>query len=113
MAYSTKNREQALDYSSRGYTDEQISDMLDVSKYTVGNWKKLLFTTGSLHKKKVKRKSGKPYKYTPEKIKALLDNDKMKRDSAASSKKDGAAVAIIPKKKKKNKKKKSKFLSDI
>ena len=113
MAYSTKIREQALDYSSRGYTDEQISDMLDVSKYTVSNWKKLLFATGSLHKKKVKRKSGKPYKYTPEKIKELLDKDKLKHDSTASSKRDGTAVAVIPKKKKKNKKKKAKFLSDI
>ncbi len=75
MAYSMKTREQALDYCSRGYTDERVSEMMDVSKQTIGNWKKLLFTTGSLAKKK-KRSYGKPYKYKPEKIIELLDQSR-------------------------------------
>lgn len=73
MAYSKEFREQALGYCHEGYTDDEISEMLGISKNTLGNWNKLLFTTGNLDKKKVSRRSGKPYKYTPEKIKEFLD----------------------------------------
>ena len=72
MAYSTETRIKALSDCVNGYTDEQVSAKHGVSTYTLNNWKKLLLTTKSLDKKKVVRKSGTPYKYTPEKIGALL-----------------------------------------
>ena len=112
MAYPTNIREQALMYCQRGLTDDAISAKLGVSPFTLRNWKKQLFITGSLDKKKVKRKSGKPYKYKPEKIKELLEKKPKPEKSAAdkSSKSDKAAKAdnLIffshkPKKKKKKK----------
>ena len=73
MAYSIKTREKALKLLADGFTDAEVSKKVNVSIYTIQNWKKLLFTTGSLQKKKANRKPGKPYKYKPEKIKELLD----------------------------------------
>jgi transposase len=108
MAYSRDIRERALDFCQRGYTDEQVSEKFDVSKHTIGNWKKLLFETGSLEKKKVKRKSGKPYKYTPDKIKELLSKDKSKpetdsKDNAPALKSDKEQSVQKTKKKTKDK----------
>ena len=72
MAFSTQIRVNALKDYVNGYTDEQVSAKHGISIYTLSNWKKLLLTNGSLEKKRVKRKSGIPYKYTPEKIGSLL-----------------------------------------
>lgn len=81
MAYSKEKREEALELCQKGYTDDQVSEKLDISKYTIGTWKKLLFETGSLEKKKVKRKSGIPYKYKASKIKEFLDKSKQQSDT--------------------------------
>ena len=85
MAYSKDFREQALKHCQNGLTDDQVSEKLGISKQTLGNWKKLLFTTGSLDKKKVKRKTGKPYKYTPDKIGKFLEKSRTS-DTSTSSK---------------------------
>ena len=79
MAYSIEVRTKALEDFVNGHSDEQVSAKHGVSTYTLNNWKKLLLATGSLEKKKVKRKSGKPYKHTPEKIGSLLDKSKSDR----------------------------------
>jgi len=104
MAYSKEIREQALLQCQMGITDDNISKKMGVSKQTIGNWKKLLFTTGSLNKKKTKRKSGTPYKYTPDKIGEFLNRSKMLDISASSKSKD--INTEIKKSKKKKKKKK-------
>ena len=97
MAYPNDIRIKALEHCKNGLTEAQVSEKVGVSKQTVGNWKKLLFATGGIEKKKVERKSGKPYKYTPEKIGALLDKTQ-KSDSATVSKDDKAQGAPkIPK----------------
>lgn len=102
MAYSTDFREQALVHCQNGLTNDQVSEKMGVSKQTLGNWKKLLFTTGSLDKKKVKRKSGTPYKYTADKIGMLLE--KSRTPDASSSSKDGGTKNKKSKKKRKKKK---------
>jgi len=118
MAYSIEVRAKALEDFVKGHSDEQVSAKHGVSTYTLNNWKKLLLSTGSLEKKKVKRKSGKPYKHTPEKIGSLLDKSKVDKNkpstdskstktSSASRSKDILLIAKS-KKKKKNKKKKKK-----
>ena len=75
MAYSKEIRETALKYCSDGMTDDEVSLKLNISKHTIRKWKRLLFTTGKLDKKKTARESGKPYKYTPEKIKECLEKN--------------------------------------
>ena len=112
MAYSTDIREQAMVLCQKGLTDEQIRSATGgVSTQTIGNWKKLLFTTGSLQKKKVNRPSGIAYKYTPDKIKTLLDKSpKPPKDVASESYKPQSSSLILlnpskPKKKDKKKKK--------
>ena len=94
MAYSKDFREQVLVHCINGMTDDQVSAKMGVSKPTIGNWKKLLFSTGSLDKKKVTRKSGKPYKYTPEKIGELLGKGYSTEIVGASS---GSGVQDSPK----------------
>ena len=73
MAYPKSVREQALVHYQNGLNDDEVSKRTGISKYTLGTWKKLLFDTGSLEKKKVERKAGKPYKYTAEAIKEMLE----------------------------------------
>ena len=97
MAYSTEIREKALRQYIDGYTDEQISAGLGVSTHTIGNWKRLLLSTGSLEKKPVRRKSGTPYKYKPEKLKVFLDGNQSPEPDPVKAKK--------PKKGKKKKRK--------
>ena len=97
MAYSTEIREKALRQYIDGYTDEQISAGLGVSTHTIGNWKRLLLSTGSLEKKPVRRKSGTPYKYKPEKLKVFLDKSLLSEPEPVKDKK--------PKKGKKKKRK--------
>ena len=104
MAYSTDIREKALMYCQNGLTDDEVSAKLGISKHTIVNWKKLLFTTGGLEKKKVKRRAGKPYKYTPEKIKELLNNSKETATPEATNNNDlypYRSILIQPKTKKK------------
>jgi len=115
MAYSTEIREKALRQYLDGHTEEQITAKLGVSKHTLGNWKRLLLATGSLEKKKVKRKSGTPYKYKPEKLKALLDESRSSETVTASkdSKAQGSSKAKGSKKGKKDKKKKVSFLLSV
>ena len=115
MAYFIEVRAKALKDFVNGHSDEQVSAKHGVSTYTLNNWKKLLLTTGSLEKKKVKRKSGKPYKHTPEKIGSLLDKskaDKNKPPSEPKSKKTSntsqSKDMLLLTKPKKNKKKKKK-----
>jgi transposase len=84
MAYSTDIRMKALEHCKNGLTDEQVSKKAGVSKQTVGNWKKLLCTTGSVEKKKAARKPGKSYKYTPEKIGALLEKSRTSNSATVS-----------------------------
>jgi len=100
MAYSKDFREQALVHCQNGLSDDQVCNKLGVSKQTLGNWKKLLFATGSLDKKKTKRKSGTPYKYTPNKIAELLGKSQT-LDTSASSKDFRIAFQKSKKKKKK------------
>ena len=100
MAYSNEVREQALVHCQNGLTDSQVSEKTGVSKQTIINCKKLLFTTGSYDK--AVRKSGKPYKYTPEKIKECLD--KLKKSDITSTVLGN--TLFEPKKSKKKKKKK-------
>ena len=90
MAYPTETRVNALNDYVNGQTDEQISAKHGVSVYTINNWKKLLLATGSLDKRKVKRKSGTPYKYKPEKIAELLDKNKTPVDSDSTATKTGS-----------------------
>ena len=128
MAYPVNIREKALTYSQQGLTDSEVGKMLGVSKETILGWKKLLFTTGSLEKKKVERKSGTPYKYQPEKIKSLLEKQpkpatltksavsqpsKTKKDTknakdnkSAKNTKNSNMILLSPKKSKANKKQK-------
>ena len=110
MAFSTEIRISALKDCVNGHTDEEVSAKHGVSKYTLSNWKKLLLTNGSLEKKKVKRKSGIPYKYTPVKIESLLDKCKTPTTSEATTMKacnppDCPGILLQPKPKKKKKKK--------
>ena len=84
MAYSTEERVEALRHCSRGLKDDEVSVKLGISKQSITNWKKLLFTTGSLEKKKSEKKPRKPYKYTPEKINDLLDKSIKPKDSWSS-----------------------------
>ncbi|MCL2034478.1 MAG: hypothetical protein FWG94_07075 [Oscillospiraceae bacterium] len=108
MAYSTEIREKALVQCQNGASDDEITAKFGMSKQTLGNWKKLLFTTGSLEKKKVKRKSGNPYKYKPEKIKALLDKSKTSATSYPPL--DSSTQEYLKaSSRKKSKKKKNKF----
>ena len=108
MAYSTDKREEAMGLCQKGHTDTEVSTKTCVSKQTVGNWKKLLFATGSLEKKKVKRKSGTPYKYKPDKIKELLDKSPKPKAASEPSKSKSSSLILLssPKTKKKDKKKK-------
>ena len=111
MAYSTDKREEAMVLCQKGHTDSEVSKKLNLSTQTIGNWKKLLFTTGSLEKKKVKRKSGTPYKYKPDKIKEYLDKSPKPQKTVASepvkkSKSGNQILLSSPKPKKKDKKKK-------
>jgi len=116
MAYSTELRVKALKDCVSGKTDVEVSAKHGMSKYTLNSWKKRLLDTGTLEKKKTERKSGKPYKYKPEKMKELLDKSKSsesakvsKADKAQSS--DGTKAqdtAWTSKKKKKSKKDKKK-----
>ena len=76
MAYSIEVREKALNLLADGHSDDQVSKDLSVSKFTLQNWKKLIYETGSLEKKKASRKPGKPYKYKPETLKKLLKKKK-------------------------------------
>ena len=99
MAYSTKFREMALSYCQHGITDNEVCSKLGVSKNTLVNWKKRLFTTGSLEKDKVIRKSGNPYKYKPNKIKELLEKNQLS-ESTKNDYTDGH-MTLKPKKKKK------------
>jgi transposase-like protein len=118
MAYSTEVRVNALKDYVNGQTDEQVSAKHGVSTYTLNNWKKLLLTTGGLDKKKVERKSGTPYKYTPEKIKEQLDKSRtsesnlaakdVKSQDAAKGNEDQASTKSKDPKKDKKKKKKTK-----
>ena len=109
MAYSTETRIKALSDCVNGYTDEQVSAKHGVSTYTLNNWKKLLLTTKSLDKKKVVRKSGTPYKYTPEKIGALLAKSTTtpvtKEPTKTSNPPQNQDLLLQPKPKKKKKKK--------
>jgi len=91
MAYTIEDRIKALEHSKNGLTDTEVSTKTGISKHTIAGWKKLLLTTGSLEKKKVKRKSGKPYKYKPEKIGALLDK---RKESGTTASKDDKVQAI-------------------
>ena len=112
MAYSTDKREEVIVLCQKGHTDTEVSTKTGVSKQTVGNWKKLLFTTGSLEKKRVKRKSGTPYKYKPDKIKELLNKSPKPPKAASEPSKSKSSSLILlssPKTKKKDKKKKKKF----
>ena len=108
MAYSTEIRVNALSDYVNGQTDEQVSAKHGVSVYTLNNWKKLLLATGSLEKKKVKRKSGIPYKYTPEKMGVLLNKSKtptIPEPIKVSSPPQNQSILFQPKSKKKKKKK--------
>ena len=101
MAYSKGIREQAMVLCQNGLSDDKVCTKLGMSKQTLSNWKKKLFTTGSLDKKKVNRTSGKPYKYSADKIGVLL---------AKSKTADAAVSNETPfMKANKNKKKKLKF----
>ena len=117
MAYSIEVRVNALKDFVNGHSDEQVSAKHGISTYTLNNWKRLLLTTGNLEKKKVKRKSGKPYKHTPEKIGALLGKSKADKNkppdskstkTSNSSQNQDILLLAKPRKKKKNKKKKKK-----
>ena len=76
MTYSKEFREKALKYCADGLADDAVCKELDIRRETLRSWKKLLFDTGSLEKKKLK-KSGRPYKYKTEKIKELLEKSKI------------------------------------
>ena len=84
MAYSTEEREKALRHCSDGLRDDEVSAKLGMSKQSIASWKKRLFTTGSLEKKKVENKPRKPYKYTPEKINDLLGKSQKAKDTIPS-----------------------------
>lgn len=108
MAYSIETRINALRDYVNGQTDEQVSAKHGVSTYTLNNWKKLLLATGSLDKKKVTRKSGTPYKYTPDKIGAILDKSTtptISEPTKASSPLEDSSLLFHPKPKKKKKNK--------
>ena len=80
MAYSTDFREKALVYCQNGLADDEVCTKLGITKTTLTNWKRLLFTTGNLDKKKPSKIAGKPrkpHKYTPDKIKELLEKSKI------------------------------------
>ena len=108
MAYDIDVRKEALYYCKLGWTDEEVCDTLKISRQTLTNWKKLLFTTGSLNKKRVVRISKGAYKYKREQLEKLLDQNnkspvtskdiKNEQDHQNSGKKD------------KKKKKKKKFI---
>ena len=106
MAYSIEEREEALRHCSAGLRDEDVSVKLGISKQSITNWKKLLFTTGSLEKKKAENKPRKPYKYTPEKINDLLDKS-IKLKSSGSSK-----GSNVEERQKTNEKENIKYLPD-
>ena len=108
MAYTPDKREEAMVFCQKGYTDDQVSAKTGVSKQTIGNWKKLLFATGSLEKKPVKRKSGIPYKYKPDKIKELLNKSPKSEKSEPSKSKSSSQILFSPKKTKNKKDKKMK-----
>jgi hypothetical protein len=90
---------------------------MGIPAHTIGAWKRLLFTTGSLDKKKPDRSSTKPRKYTPERIKELMDRS----GTATPVSTDGSGsintpkniekvtTSTDPKPKKSKKKKKKKF----
>ena len=75
MAFDNKTRVKALKLLAKGMTDAEVSAKLNISTHTLRNWKRLLFTTGSIEKKKSPKKPGKPYKYSPEKITELLEKN--------------------------------------
>jgi hypothetical protein len=77
-----------------------------LNNYTVRSWKRRLFDTGSLDKKKTGPKPGKAYKYTPEKIKELLDKNQTPepRKNPESKTQDSVATPRQTKPKKKKKK---------
>ena len=106
MAYETDLRIRALEYCQQGLTNEEVGDKLGISKHTIGNWKRRLFSTGNIEKKKATRKTGKPYKYTPDKIKELLDKNKTSVSSNFSYETNSQDSQDKPKKKSKKKKKK-------
>ena len=113
MAYTINIREQAMGLCQKGHTPVEVSAKTGVSPQTVNNWKKLLFTTGNLQKKKVHRPSGIAYKYKPDKIKELLDKSPKSPQAAtseSSKSQSGSLIIFTPSKpKKKDKKKKKKF----
>ena len=110
MAYPINTREEAMVLCQKGQTDSEVSAKTGVSKQTVGNWKKLLFATGGLQKKKVHRPKGIPYKYKPNKIGELLTKSTKPQKTATSepskSKSGNQILLSSPKPKKKDKKKK-------
>ena len=85
MAYSKDKREQALLYCQNGHTDDEVSEKLGISKYTVRTWKKRLFDTGCLDRIKSGPKVGTPRKYTPERIKELMDKSRASESAKAST----------------------------
>ena len=105
MAYDINFRKEALDYCKRGWTDQEVCDTLEISRQTLTNWKKLLFTTGSLNKKRVIRKSTGPYKYKTELLKQLLDQKNTSSESIVNVKNEKSDYQESNKKKQKKKKK--------
>ena len=82
-----------LEHCKNGLGDKEIAAKTGVSTQTINNWKKLLFATGSVEKKKAIKHS-KPYKYAPEKIGALLDKSKKSEATLTSN---DVKIPAIPK----------------
>ena len=106
MAYDVDVRKEALDYCKQGWTDEEVCDTLEISRQTLTNWKKLLFTTGSLNKKRVIRRSRGPYKYKRDELVQLLEQNNIPESSKISKSDKKSQEIYIPNKQKKKKKKK-------
>jgi transposase len=69
MAYSKDLREKVMKYLTKGHTQEEASQVYEVSESAIKEWKKLYAETGSLSKRKLNRK---PRKYTSEKMAEIL-----------------------------------------
>lgn len=69
MAYSNDLREKVMKYIARGHTQEETSQVFEISVSTIKEWKNLYAETGSLLNRKLNRQ---PRKYTPEKMAEIL-----------------------------------------
>ena len=71
MAYSKDLREKVMGYIAKGHTQDEASQVYEISVSTIKEWKKLYAETGSLSKRELDRA---PRKYTTEKMVEILEH---------------------------------------